>query len=144
LSFIVGVRGFVKQRGNRSNMALCKDCNNPAIEGEKYCAMHMKFADQRRPIKPRAEQVRPMYAGAERPNEAFYHTTEWRTMSKCWIKAHPECANCGAVEDLVCDHIIPPHGDPELQRDRNNLQTLCRSCSAKKTAREVSDRRRGL
>lgn len=140
---MAGVRGFVKQRGNRSNMALCKDCNNPAIEGEKYCAMHMKFADQRRPIKPRAEQVRPMYAGAERPNEAFYHSTEWRLMSKSWIKAHPECVVCGAMTNLLCDHIVPPHGDPELQRDGNNLQTLCRSCSARKTASEVWARRRG-
>lgn len=143
MRFVAGGRELYQTKGARGNMALCKDCNTPALPGEKYCAMHVKYADQRKPTKPRAENVRPMYAGAERPNEAFYHSTEWRKMSSDWIGAHPECVVCGATDNLVCDHIEAPRGDPVLQRDGNNLQTLCRSCSAKKTAAEVWARRRG-
>lgn len=38
--------------------------------------------------------------------------------------------------DLV-DHIVPVHVAPDRVFDTSNLQSLCRSCHAKKTAEDV-------
>lgn len=43
------------------------------------------------------------------------------------------CLHCGSPDDLTLDHVIPwsVGGSDET----NNLQTLCRSCNARKGAR---------
>lgn len=43
------------------------------------------------------------------------------------------CVDCGATERLECDHIIPVSKGGTSEED--NLQTLCRSCNARKRDR---------
>jgi 5-methylcytosine-specific restriction endonuclease McrA len=46
---------------------------------------------------------------------------------------------------LVCDHIVPHHGDPALFWDPGNVQTLCIPChDGEKRRRERSGVVRGV
>lgn len=49
------------------------------------------------------------------------------------------CVLCGSGDNLQCDHI-----DGALDHQLENLQTLCRSCHGRKTAREAQEVRYGL
>ena len=58
----------------------------------------------------------------------------WTRTAKAFKAVHLQCAKCGAVAELECDHIKPLHrGGTD---DWTNLQSLCRSCHAEKSARE--------
>ena len=52
-----------------------------------------------------------------------------------------QCVRCGATEDLTVDHIValatmdPDDLEAGLDRDPDNLQTLCRSCNGRKQDR---------
>lgn len=65
---------------------------------------------------------------------------EWGKLRHWWITKSPLCDHClnrGRVRAArEVDHKIPfsGPGDP-LRLDATNLQSLCRSCHAKKTAR---------
>lgn len=49
-----------------------------------------------------------------------------------------QCVQCGRVASLEADHIVPLHlgGTDEV----TNLQSLCKECHARKTAREATAR----
>lgn len=47
-----------------------------------------------------------------------------------------ECVRCGATENLECDHIVPVNAGGT--HDAENLQTLCTTCHAEKSAKEKS------
>lgn len=50
-----------------------------------------------------------------------------------WLKLHPSCVACGAIEDLSVDHIIPQSaGGPD---EFSNYQTLCMTCNRVKGAK---------
>jgi len=68
----------------------------------------------------------------------------WRNESKTgmadrFIAQNPLCAECErqglVVAGYAVDHIAPHRGDDRLKKDWNNLQTLCQSCHATKTAK---------
>jgi 5-methylcytosine-specific restriction endonuclease McrA len=58
----------------------------------------------------------------------------WGRRAKAFKAVHVQCAKCGAIAELECDHIVPLHkgGSDEW----SNLQSLCRQCHAIKTATE--------
>ncbi|NBS69248.1 HNH endonuclease [bacterium] len=65
----------------------------------------------------------------------------WTRYSKLYLRQHPLCRSCEqlgrtTVASLV-DHIIPLRLRPDLRLDPENLQPLCRSCHAVKTAAET-------
>jgi 5-methylcytosine-specific restriction protein A len=79
----------------------------------------------------------------------FYHSSEWRRCRKEHLSGQPLCVMCEAAGRLTAgntvDHIIPINNvdayDTQGGRyphplDKTNLQTLCRSCHSKKTARK--------
>lgn len=112
-------------------MALCKDCNTPAIPGERYCKMHLKFADQRRPMRPQAEMIQPRkpFAEIHRHNEQLRQSGEWKRLSRELRAAHPYCSICGNTTDLQVHHIIAPaDGDRELYFNLENLAVICKAC----------------
>ena len=117
-------------------MSLCKDCNCPAIPGERYCKMHLKHADQRRPVFHAPVQPSIPFAEAQRPNERLYRSTRWTTLSRKVREATPYCANCGARAGLTVHHIVPPKGNAELFYDESNLVVVCKPCHDSITARE--------
>lgn len=68
----------------------------------------------------------------------------WRNQNKTgmadrFIAENPLCAKCAdegrVVAGFAVDHIIPHRGNEALLRDWGNLQTLCQTCHAVKTAR---------
>lgn len=50
-----------------------------------------------------------------------------------WERDNFTCKHCGSRKDLSVDHIIPESKGGTL--DKENLQTLCKSCNSKKGAR---------
>ena len=66
----------------------------------------------------------------------------WRKLRARFLRINPLCGKC-AEEGLVVpatevDHIVPHRGDPALMWDWSNLQSLCKSCHSRKTAKEDS------
>jgi 5-methylcytosine-specific restriction enzyme A len=72
----------------------------------------------------------------------WYRTDRWQRLRRRVLSEQPFCAmreqreRCRLVATEV-DHIKPHRGDRRLFFDRENLPSMCRSCHAQKTAREV-------
>jgi 5-methylcytosine-specific restriction enzyme A len=67
------------------------------------------------------------------PDYPFWRSREWRDKIRiAALLRQPFCVKCGAPAKEV-DHIQRPLGDRTLQTDPANMQSLCRSCHAKKT-----------
>lgn len=70
----------------------------------------------------------------------FYHTPQWRKLRALKIKNNPLCLHCerkGYLNPATeVDHIIPIVDDQSLALDYSNLQSLCKSCHSRKTAKE--------
>ncbi len=103
-----------------------KPCREPTCWRLRPCPVHA--------------EPRP-FATATRTSE-LYRTARWKREQREHLANEPECRQCGARASVV-DHIEPHRGDEALFWSRANWQSLCRSCSNAKTAREVSARRRG-
>jgi 5-methylcytosine-specific restriction protein A len=71
--------------------------------------------------------------------DPFYNSTAWRKVRLLYKKKFPLCANCqrkGIIKEARdIDHIIPlkQNGD---KFSYSNLQSLCRSCHNRKSARD--------
>ena len=78
----------------------------------------------------------------------WYRTDRWQRLRRRVLSEQPFCAmreqreRCRLVATEV-DHIKPHRGDRRLFFDRANLQPMCRSCHAQKTAREVLGKGQG-
>lgn len=48
-----------------------------------------------------------------------------------------KCVSCGAAGPLEVDHVKPVRNNPELSFELSNLQTLCKSCHARKTREDI-------
>jgi hypothetical protein len=52
------------------------------------------------------------------------YDNQYRELRKQAIAAHPYCADCGAIDDLTADHVVPlsrggdPHGPSSFAADR--------------------------
>lgn len=66
---------------------------------------------------------------------AITATPKWRAISSAHRAKHPLCEWCGEKGTTV-DHIKPHRGNEDLAFDPDNLQTLCRTCHNKKSARD--------
>lgn len=84
-----------------------------------------------------AQDVRERGTGADRGYDA-----RWRALRAAYVQLHPSCEAClaeGLTPEpgrVIVDHIVPHRGDDALRLDPTNLQTLCRSHHARKTAAE--------
>ena len=94
------------------------------------------------PYIPKKQQRRPWiikkpFENRKEDNMTFYNSKRWRTLRKMFLAQNPLCVHCLAAgitkaADHV-DHIVEINkGGAAL--DWNNLQPLCLSCHAKKTA----------
>jgi len=68
------------------------------------------------------------------------YTHRWDQFAKRYLSEHPLCAECkrqGKIRPATCvDHIVPHRGNPALfWAVESNVQALCASCHAEKTAR---------
>jgi 5-methylcytosine-specific restriction protein A len=65
---------------------------------------------------------------------------DWQRLRLVQLGREPLCRHCKArhlIEPAVeVDHIVPIKAAPELRLDIDNLQSLCKSCHARKTLAE--------
>ena len=70
--------------------------------------------------------------------------SDWQRLRKRKLLTDPYCADCKsqgrATLAVEVDHIIRISERPNLRLDWNNLQSLCQSCHAAKSAAERSGR----
>lgn len=100
-----------------------RPCRNPRCFALQPCALH--------PTGP--------FANARRSSN-LYDTPQWRARRRAQLQAEPYCRDCGAVA-VVADHITPHRGDPTAFF-HGALQSLCKTCSNRKTGRETRERAR--
>lgn len=69
--------------------------------------------------------------------DKFYQSKEWRSFREQYLIVHPLCKICTeqgrTTEATVLDHVQPINQGGAVWADYN-LQGLCKSCNAKKTA----------
>ena len=107
-----------------------KPCNHPGcplLTHGRFCLEHQR---ERRQVLDRERG-----SSAKR---GYGH--DWRKLRAAYIEENPlcvECASHGRTEAVeAVDHIKPHKGDDALRLDWNNLQSLCKICHDRKTARE--------
>ncbi len=97
--------------------------------GSAYCANHEPPPKRVRDY--RKESATRRANAIDGPLDRFYSSARWQRLRNWFLRCNPICAHCGALGEIV-DHVQPRRqGGAEL--DQTNLQTLCRSCHAKKT-----------
>lgn len=57
----------------------------------------------------------------------------YKMRQEIYARDYHACLKCGATEEITIDHIIPVAKGGS--NDRDNLQTLCRSCNSHKRTR---------
>lgn len=94
--------------------------------GSKYCEEHA-----------------PKHRDESRTTSEKGYGWKWQQESRAFLRANPLCTLCAErgryVKATVVDHITPHRGDPRLFWDRNNWQSLCKSCHDHKTMTEDKD-----
>ncbi len=104
----------------------------PALTREQYCSAHAAQA---------AAQYDRDRAGDDRQ---FYSRAQWRKVRRLKLRATPLCEHCPADRPTAArevDHKIDRRVRPDLAFAWDNLQSLCKSCHSRKTAREHLARR---
>lgn len=92
-----------------------------------------------RPWIPKAQpsERKPYQRHAER--SPLYDTPRWRALRLAQLRQEPCCRACAEKNRVtpatVADH-IRPYRDGSDFFDATNLQSLCKSCHARKSARE--------
>lgn len=102
----------------------------PSLTDGQYCDEHQKLRNHQ-------------YNKYERDefSKTFYNTKRWKALRRRQLAKHRLCEEClkagRFVEANTADHIIPikQGGDPYAE---DNLQSLCSSCHARKSAEEGS------
>lgn len=118
-------------------LCAARSCDEIAEMGEALCLEHGEA--QRAASNQRKAQAKLSVVARE--GAAFYKSERWHRLREMHLAMHPLCADCRELGQLRAarevDHITPHRGDPRLMWRASNLQSLCRSCHSRKTAREV-------
>lgn len=91
------------------------------------------------PHKFKASYIPKIKSKRDKTTDRFYTSKAWRTLRKWHLSNNPYCAECernniNTLAQMV-DHIEPiEQGGEKLNED--NLQSMCNSCHAKKSAKE--------
>lgn len=100
-------------------------CGEYAEQGRSRCARHAAVLD--------AE----WHSGEHR---RIYATSRWALVSRKVLREHPICVSCKRAPAVAVDHRTPLREILAARRDPydpGELDALCLSCHAAKTAREV-------
>lgn len=110
-------------------------CGQIEVDGG-YCQAHQ----ERRAVDGKERYQRKWKS---RPWVKLYYSPRWKKLSRAKLQANPVCENCGKdIADEV-HHLKPHRGDPVLFFAWENLQSLCKSCHSRETAREKAERAQG-
>lgn len=90
-------------------------------------------------LTPKYKKRRKAQSGRKTDNSKFYQSRQWRKVRALFVSLNPLCVKCeerGLVVPVAeVDHIKPIRlGGAEF--DFENLQSLCKSCHARKSASE--------
>lgn len=66
-------------------------------------------------------------------NSQLYHSKKWRDFRKLFLIDNYKCFICNSTFNLEIDHIVEHEENEKLFYNKNNLQTLCKSCHFVKT-----------
>ncbi len=96
------------------------------------------------PVKPptldKRARLGRLVQPARRSSAARGYGYAWRKLRGEFINENPLCVRCLEAGRVVSaehvDHIIPIARAPKRRFDKINLQALCASCHARKTAKE--------
>ena len=82
---------------------------------------------------------------AKRVYDEVYNTARWKRLRATKLSAHPYCELCASVGDVekavYADHILPILAGGDAW-SMENLQSLCKTCHAKKSARDARMRKK--
>lgn len=92
-------------------------------------------------IRTSSQQKNAVRIKRERIDRTAEYDSRWRKFSHEYRLRNPFCVECLKVgaynsQHIHVDHIIPLEQAPERKYDGSNLQSLCRTCHSKKTAKE--------
>ena len=109
-------------------------CTGKSVKGSRLCTLcHNKRAARNAAARHDAEQKRVKFEGTA--SERGYDWA-WSKVSKYVRTSEPICRHCKNALATMVDHITPlKQGGARLAL--NNLQPLCHSCHAIKTAKET-------
>lgn len=113
-------------------------CNRPVALSEKYCELHKKAGRQREAKMVKEREVNRLKRSGNSAERGYGY--RWQRLRNRFIAQHPYCEECMKQGKITLatdvDHIVPHRGDPALLYDETNLQSLCKACHSRKTARE--------
>ena len=96
-------------------------------------------------VTPRNRERKTAPEGSTYGNDSRYNRKAWLTLRAQVLQAEPLCRECskrGRVETAaMVDHIEPVTAGGAFY-DWDNLQPLCNSCHAKKSAKEGNEKRK--
>lgn len=111
----------------RKPLRPCKYPGCPELTEGYYCKEHQR-------------EMNREYNRSNRPYKKLYNSSRWKELRQYRLNTQPLCVECLKNDRItpatVVDHIKPHKGDEELFYDFNNLQSLCKSCHDRKTAKE--------
>ena len=92
--------------------------------------------------KHKQEQHRQHEGGEERlADQRFYNGTRWRKVREVQLGRYPLCEQCRRQGRTVVakhvHHIVPRKKMQELAYVLSNLESLCKPCHSKETAKEM-------
>lgn len=108
---------------------------------ETGCSVRVPHGSGRCSLHQRA--IRRTYRGNyDSSSPVSYWRRKWRRLARAYLDLHPWCVGCLPVRRVASevDHKIPHERSEFLFWDEGNWQSLCKSCHAKKTNREVRER----
>lgn len=81
------------------------------------------------------DALRPLPTSTRPAEDGRYRSARWRGLRLIVLAREPLCRACGAAAATDVDHVAPVASaeDPAFWREAN-LQPLCHSCHARKTA----------
>lgn len=97
-------------------MRPCIECGTPSPQSR--CRTHRTKDTRRRKGK----------------GESAYDPV-WRALSRRARRDSPWCVECGAVDDLTSDHLIPKSIAPELVHAIENIAVRCRPCNSRRSTK---------
>jgi 5-methylcytosine-specific restriction enzyme A len=113
----------------RSPMKPCSHVGCGRLVTSGACDVHRKERKQLYEQTPERKASKSLYA-----------TKRWLDLRVTVLRACPLCVECKKHGQLTAaqhvDHIKPHGGDIDLFFDEDNLQSLCKPCHSRKTAKE--------